>query len=455
MYIDKELDAEIEDDIKKHMEKCHECREVYKTLEDIDDKLAKLFTEKEAPLGFERRIINNLPEQKRGFNFREVFIMKKTLAVLIPVMLVAIIIGAYIFKNHNMKSPLSEVKCSLVALVEINNINYLMSGNEVITDERMIDKEIGVIEIKLDGRGKLEENNHWSSTIADIGTKVYSIKGISEKEAIALKIHDQWEIFRVMNGPRESYPIFTEEMLKAEKIVVRGISDEKHEEKEITNKEIINKIVLSMKNAEKVASTPCFYGGANMYQYYFVIRDSNGIGKIGHRYFITMQDINFNGYIDTRGNDSYKVSSEFNKLITGPFGKITSRYDETLGGKQQIYEVDIGCKMIFRRLIREEISTKSEITLLNQGESIWQNGSQITDNLKGKYKLQVIMKDTTVQKNAVEKAIKDITKMPSVLGINFTEGSTKDTLVVYICFDTKPEYYMSDSDDSLVIEMKE
>ena len=253
------------------------------------------------------------------------------------------------------------------------------------------------------------------------------------------------------------YPVFTDDMLKAEKIVVRDINTEKNEVKEITNKETINKIALYIKSTEKVSEMPNYFQGGMRYEYYFLVRDSNGIGKITYRYFISMQDINFNGYINTRQNDSYyKTSADFNKLITSPFGSIPSAYDEKLGGKQQMYEAFLSSyKLIFRKLIKEGPSTKTDIIVLNQGENIWQNGSQIKDKLKGKYKVQIIMKDTTVQKNVMVKAFTDITKVPGAITINFTEGMTKDTLVIYICFDTKPEYVICDSEDSFVIELKQ
>jgi len=218
--------------------------------------------------------------------------------------------------------------------------------------------------------------------------------------------------------------------------------------KEITDKEIIKKIALTIRNAKRVSEPPNFNNG-KYYDYHFVIRDSNGIGKIAYRYFAQMQDISFEGYIRA-GGDIYKLDAEFNKLITKPFGSIISLYDEKLGGKQQMYEAFISsCKIIFRKLIKEGPSIKSEITLLNQGQNIWQNGSQVKDNLKGKYKLQVIMKDTTVQKKVVEQAKEDIARMPGVVDIIFTEGCAPDTLVVYICFDSKPVYDIGESEDSL------
>ena len=168
-----------------------------------------------------------------------------------------------------------------------------------------------------------------------------------------------------------------------------------------------------------------------------------------------MQDISFNGYINARGNGSYKTSVEFNKLITSSFKSISSAYDEKIGGKQQLYEISLAYKLIFRKLIKEGPSTKTDIVLLNQGENIWQNGSQIKDNLKGKYKLQLIMKYTTVQKKVMVKAFTDITKVHGAVSINFTEGMNKDTLVIYICFDTKPEYVIGDYEDSFVIELKQ
>lgn len=456
-YIDKELPSSTEDEFKEHLEKCQECRKEYLKLQEAHNMLNELFTEKELPMGLETRIINNLPEGKSRFNFKGIFFKKKTLGFLIPILLICILLPViYKLKNGGLNAPHKmDAKSSLVALVRVNNTTYIMSSNEVITDERIIDREIGVIKSRLnDEKGKFEDNSPWTSSIADAGTKVYSIKGISHKEAIALKINGQWEIFRVMNSLKQDHPIFTEDMLKAEKFVIREIGKGKDSVKEIRDKETINKIALYIKNSEKVSGITSYFEGGKQYQYYFVIRDSNGIGKISYKYFFTMQDINFNGYIDTRENDSYKTSIEFNKLITGPFGSIPSAYDEKLGGKQQIYEVQLSPKIIFRKLIKEAADTKNEIDLLNEGESIWNNGSQIKDNLKGKYKLQVIMKDTTIQKNILEKAIADA-KVPGAVSIKFTEGSTKDTLVMYIGFDTKPDYFVSDSGDCFVIEIKD
>jgi len=376
--------------------------------------------------------------------------MKKPLAFLIPILLIVCgLIVAY--SSGLIHKQITKTCYSLSAIVRVNNTTYELFGNEVITDERIIDKEIAVIEIKLDGGGKIQNSSSWSSTIATPGTKVYSIKGLNEKEAIALKIHDKWEIFRVHNGPEQSSPIFTEDMIEAEKIIVRQSGNGKDEVKEIKDKETIKKIAVIMKNAEKIAHLPSFQDG-KMYQYYFVVRDDNGIGKIAYRYFATMQDISFDGYIRT-GGEIYKLNAEFNKLITSPFDSVPSTYDEKLGGKKQIYKAFIGTKIIFRSLIKEESNSKSEITLLNKGDNIWQNGSQIKDNLKGKYKLQIIMKDTTIQNNVIEEAAKEIYRNSGMVGINFSEGNTKDTLVIYICFDTKPKYDTSESDDSLVVEL--
>jgi hypothetical protein len=383
-------------------------------------------------------------------------VMKKTLAFLIPILLIGGLIAAYNFENTIFKSSRKIIsKYDMEAMVRVNNTTYSRSYNEVITDDRTIDKEIAVIKIKIEGESKLEDNSPWASTIAEPGTKVYSLKGLDEKEVVVLKINGEWEIFRLMNGLSQNHPIFTEDMLNAEKIVVRSVGEGKDEIKEIIAKETINKIALIIKNAEKLLDSPSYYQ-VKRYEYHFVVRDSNGVGQIGFRYFFTMQDINLDGFISTRGDDSYKVSAEFNKLITGPFGSIPSSYDEKLGGKQQLNEVTLtSSKQFFRKLIKEGPSTKTDVILLNQGENIWQNGNQIKDNLKGKYKLQLTMKDTTIQKKVMEKALIDITKVPGAVDLIFTEGSTKDTLVIYICFDSKPEYFIGEGDDSFVIEIKE
>jgi len=453
LYIDKELPYKLEGEFKEHLDNCEECKKAYTTLEEVHSKLGKLFTEKEVPIGLETRIINNLPEQKPRFSFKEVFFVKKTLAFLVPILIVGCVSIAAYTSRYGIVLPqkIEKTLYDIPAEVRVKDMAYGYS-DDVITDERVIDKEIATIEIKLNGGEKIDHNSPWASTIAEPGTKVYSIKGLNEKEAIALKRDGYWQIFRVMNGIRQSQPIFTEDMLKSEKIVVTYSDNGKSEIKEITDKETIEKVAIAIKNAEKVSEPPSYYG-SKYYEYYFVIRDSNGIGKIAHRYYATMQDIDFEGYIRT-GGDVYKLGADFNKLITSPFGSIQSAYDEKLGGKKQINEAFIGAKVIFRSLIKEQSSSKSEIALLNEGDNIWQNGRQIKDNLKGKYKLQIIMKDTTVQKQVVEEAARQINKTPDALSINFTEGSTKDTLVIYLCFDTKPEFNSGESDNSFVIEFK-
>jgi len=395
----------------------------------------------------------NLPEKKQKLSIKETFFMKKTLTFLIPILMIVcggIIVYKYV--STHFTSVKIQTCYDMPNMVRVNNTEY-HAGSEVITDERIIDREIGEIKIRLDEHSKVEENSSWASTVAEPGTKVYSIKGLNEKEAIALKIHDQFVLFRVKGGPRQSLPIFTEDILKAEKIVVKECGIGQDEVKEIKDRETINKITSLMKKAEKLSDLPTFHDG-KLYEYYFVVRDSKGIGKVAYKYFATMQDINFDGYIRTDG-EIYKLNPEFNKLITSPFGSIQSSYDEKLGGKKQVYKAFIGAKIIFRSLIKEESAGKSEITLLDKGADIWQNGSQIKDNLKGNYKLQIIMKDTTVQKNVIEEATKEIYRTRGAVSINFTEGSTKDTLVIYICFDTKPEYFISEGDNSLVIEMKQ
>lgn len=340
----------------------------------------------------------------------------------------------------------------IARIIMYDNITYKLS-KEVITDEKIIGESFGTIMHQTsskDPSGRKFQNG--DSTMYPSGTKLYEIKGYDKSELFAVKDITKWVIYRseASNMPTEN--IFTEDMLSAEKIVVSTIDGSGYTViKSITDKNAILNIANCLKTAGSLSAVtgPASYC-QKIYTYYFVITGSNGIGKITLPYTLYFENVDLNSY--TYAGDYYKLGPDFNKLLTGPFGTNTTPYDSQLGGKQQIYECDLSTpKLTFIRYMKEPVSDKYQATLLGEGSLVWQNGVKVNDNLKGKYKLEIVMKDTKIQQKVMDKCIQNIDKFKGAVSISFTIGEAKDTTIMYIGFNDKPEFRIDEYGESFML----
>lgn len=139
-------------------------------------------------------------------------------------------------------------------------------------------------------------------------------------------------------------------MLTAEKIVVSTYdqNDNKKIDKDITNKDIIKKVSLILKNSPQVQEPPNLYGSDKNYLF----------------------------------------------------------YNEKLGGKQQIYKLDNYVpKLIFRKLAKEILDSKFETKLLTEDENIWQNGSQVSSSFCFVIRTLKLLVHTMIIVNNIEEGI--------------------------------------------------
>lgn len=342
---------------------------------------------------------------------------------------------------------------SMVDGLNINGISYILRYNKVITDARIIDTPIGSIKYLLTQNNFKDEIKNDFATNLDVGTIVYSIKGIQSEKAVAVKKDGKWLIYEKPDENFSNSPsIYTEDMPNAEKIVVTTTDENGNRyTREITDRSLITEAAYELKNA-KATSDHIFFTNQKLYSFYFLTRDSNGIGKIVNSYNLYFQDAAFNGYINA--NETYIVSPRLNSIISSQFDIDNSPYDIILGGKQQIYDSYLSPKLILRKLIKQNVSSKFEVALLNEGDKIWQDGKLSVDNLDGKYKLQITMKDTTIQNKVCDEAISNISKIPGAKSISFSKGEVDTTTIMTIGFDNKPNYDFQENADTFIIIFK-
>jgi hypothetical protein len=333
-----------------------------------------------------------------------------------------------------------------------NNTAYHKSYDEVITDERIIHERVGKVKrkmLRMFYGNRLLRNGE--ASILKPGTEIYSIKGIDKVEALAVKENETWELYRAMGSSGYISRLYTEDMLNSEKVVVSSLNNsDRGEIREITDKQIIKSLADGLKNAGAMS---IHSGGSSNYTYafYFYSKGEDGIGKIAYKYVLRFQDIALEGSIFAAGA-YYKLNSDFLKLISSPFGVTNSAYDVGLGGKLQINTVSFfSPKYVFKGLAKNMDNNRFEIKILNQGDQIWENGLRVDDNLQGKFKIEVTMRDTKVQKKVIDDCTQNLSKIKGATSIRFTQGESRDTTVMYISFDTKPDFKGDQSSDSLIL----
>lgn len=340
----------------------------------------------------------------------------------------------------------------LAPVFVLNNTAYHKSYEEVITDERIIDEKVGKVKHKMlrifFGNRVLRNGE---ASVLKPGTEIYSIKGIDKEEALAVKENGTWELYRAMGSSGYTYPLYTEDMFDSDKVVVSSLNNsDRGEIREITDKQIIKSLADGLKNAEALS---IISGGSSNYTYafYFYSRDEYDIGKIAYRYVLRFQDIALEGSTYAAGA-YYKLNSDFLKLISYPFAVTSSAYDAELGGELQINTVSFfSPKFVFKGLAKNMDYNRFEIKLLNEGEQIWENGLKVSDNLQGKFKIEVTMRDTKVQKKVIDDCTENLSKIKGAVSIRFTHGDSRDTTVMYIGFDSMPDFKGDQSSDSLIL----
>jgi hypothetical protein len=342
-------------------------------------------------------------------------------------------------------------------IVQLNGIHYV-ADEQVITDDRVIDKEIGIIKFTISesGAGVNYKAKDGDATVLKAGTKVYSLKNIDSKEAVAAKNNSRWVLYRAMSEDNSVRKIpfgngITEETYNASAMVIEKLGTDKAIR--IEDKVKIKTIIEGIKES-KAGSVEIGYPQENYYSFYFVVPDKDGIGQITYKYYLNFQDVNLNGYL-RRFNDHFIVDSNINKIVTEPFGETKSVYDINLGGKQQIYEIYAAGKFILRKVVKETPNEGFKLTILKQGEEIWQDGVKDKDNLPGKFKAEIFMKDTKLQQNVVDIINQKKYKMPQVVDIKYSTAEGGNSSVIYLCYDIEPKFFTQDGADSFVLVLEE
>lgn len=343
-------------------------------------------------------------------------------------------------------------------VLNINGIHFVAAHEQVITDDRIIDKEIGKIKFNISegGVGADYKSKDGDATFLKIGTKVYSLKGYEKSEYVAAQNNGRWVLYRAMTQDKSSGEQPTGNGIIAESynavaLVVEKLGSEQAIRIEDGDK--IKTVVEGIKSG-KITVEDVNYPQDNLYSFYFVIPDNNGIGQIVYKYYLKFQDINLDGYV-RRFNDTFKVDGSVSKIIAEPFGASVSVYESKLGGKQQVYDIFAEGKFILRKVVKEVPQEKFALKILNQGEEIWQNGKKATDNLPGKYKAEIFMKDTKLQNKVLEVISSKQYKLPELVDMRYSTAEEGNSSVLYLCYDMKPDFHMDESTDSFVLVFKE
>jgi hypothetical protein len=335
----------------------------------------------------------------------------------------------------------------------LDGVDYSADYDQVITDEKIIEKDFGRIKFTIadSNVGINYKSKDGDATFLKPGTKVYSLKGYNKNEFAAAKRDGKWVLYKAMsqntNNTAPSGNGITEETYQATALVVE--KSENSQSVRIEDREKI-KIVLDGIRAGVLTNDSISYPQGNMNTFYFVVPDKNGIGQIVYKYYLNFQDISLQGYI-RRFNDTYKVDSSISKIIAESFGTTSTIYDIKVGGKQQIYEIYASGKFILRKVVKETPQEKFIVNTLTQGEEIWQNGTKGKDTLPGKYKVEIIMKDTKLQDKIVTTITSKEYKLPGVVDVSYSTADDGNSSVVYLCYDEQPDLYLDESADSFVL----
>lgn len=335
----------------------------------------------------------------------------------------------------------------------MEGIHYMAASDQVITDEKMIGKEIGSIKFNLveSGAAANYQMKDGDATFLKVGAKIFSLKNFDKKEAVAAQNQGKWILYKAMeSNSKNELPTgngITEETYKAASLIVEKPGVE--QPVKIEDKEKIKKVLDGIKVGVQTKDNMNYPEG-NIYTFYFVVPDKNGIGQIVYRYYLSFQDINLDGYV-RRFNDTYKVNSSVSKIITEIFGVPSTIYDNKLGGKQQIYDIYADGKFILRKVVKETPQEKFAVKVLKQGEDIWQNGSKVKDTLNGKFKVEVFMKDTKLQDKIMNVINSKQYKLSGVSQISCSTADGGNSYVLYLCYDEQPDLYLDETADTFVL----
>lgn len=451
-YMSLSMDGEM-DEIKKyelseHIKTCPDCSLFYEKMKSMDSSMKDIFCEKNMEEGFEERIIGNLPEKSDGRTFWEMIGMRKFKVLTVVAAVIVILIIPWGGKSvvsmlYNGIVPHSSKVVDLAAVMRFNDINYLASS-EVIPDERIIDKEVYKVKKSITEENSDAKLENGCATMLPVGTLVYSLKGMDQNKALTAKFDGRWILYRAIDGSKAPVPLFAEDYMNAEKIVVTNQDGEKQVKTEVTDKNTIKSIAQYLKNAKPQDQAVNYYN-AKTYSFYFYIKDSGGIGKVVPVYMVQFNDPALGGFICH--DRYYRVTPEILKLLVPD---VSGGYDAALGGSFQVYDVYVSPKVLIRRYIKDENGPKPEVKVINKGDKIWKDGKLADDDLAGNFKLMINMKGTTVQEGAAQKIKTDYKNIPGAVSISVTKGE-KDSSVIYIGFDSSPKYNFDEFGESLMI----
>ncbi|MBC8060919.1 MAG: hypothetical protein H7Y18_09655 [Clostridiaceae bacterium] len=372
--------------------------------------------------------------------------MRKLITIFI--MINMILISATGCKTNSLSE-----KISYGDAITINGISYSGSYDEVITDDKMIGVDVGAIKFNL-VQSKVSSTYQMKdgdATFLKVGTKIYSLKDIDKKDAVAALNEGKWILYKATtqnsSGVMPSGNGITEDTFKASALIVEKSGNK--QQVKIEDSEKIKKVLEGIKMGVQTKEQLNFPEG-NSYTFYFVIADKNGVGQIAYKYYLNFQDINLKGYV--RGFDeSYNVDSSVSKIIAESFGTSTNIFDFKLGGKQQIYDIYAEGKFILKKVVKETPKEKFKVKVLEQGAEIWQNGNKVKDNLPGKYKVEIFMKDTKLQEQIKNILTSKKYKLPGVSLISSTTTEEGNSTVLYLSYDKQPELYLDEMSDSFVL----
>ncbi|GLC31594.1 hypothetical protein [Clostridium omnivorum] len=230
--------------------------------------------------------------------------MRRAFMFICSLVITAIFIGC---------QPVTKQVCiDWVDAIKVNGKVYSNNYRQIITDEKIIDKEIDVVKFKVaeninDPEYRLKDGD---ATFLQPGTKIFSVKGYDKNKVAAVKVGVNWILY-IAEGNRDLVTEDKEEYISASKLVVAGINEKKIE---IEDKNKIEEIAKILKQNSNISQMPDL-NNQKRFSFYFVIKDKDGIGKIATRYYLSYEDINNDGYIEA-GNNILKVNNTINKMLT-------------------------------------------------------------------------------------------------------------------------------------------
>lgn len=373
---------------------------------------------------------------------------KRSLKVLIPVVIGIFLISAIIKYFSSGMSNTIGGSAKLAQVIRLNDIEY-WGSNDVIPDDRIIGEEIGKVKRSITSESGNTTIGEGTATMLPVGTPIYSLKDMDERKAVAAKYNGDWVAYRAREQNAEPMSIYQDDYPNAKRIVVTYDLGKGKVNLEITDRDTIKKIAEYLKNLQPMKEYPGI-SNAKRATFYFYSEDKDGIGKVAQNIIILFNDPLLGGYIPYNGG--YKISQEIMKLFV-PVA-IENGYNETLGGTNQIYEALLSPKILIRRYMKDTNAAAPEVKVINKGEKLLEEGLTVEDNLSGNFKLMITMKNTTIQEGVKQQFIADYKKIPGAVSLKVTSGENKQTTIIYIGFDTKPDYIFQESGETIMILMK-